>query len=136
VSTSSPRSWSCSSRARSSPRPRGCRPIAGGHPSDEDRERAALPVLEQLIAASAARDAQALAALYAPEAVWLAPEGTLRGAGAAAAAHAAVAAVADGWSAPQQHGARAALRWSGPAGAEGAIVVEIRRGRVIFAAAA
>jgi hypothetical protein len=40
------------------------------------------------------------------------------------------------WSAPQQHGARAALRWSSPSGAEGAIVVEIRRGRVVFAASA
>jgi uncharacterized protein (TIGR02246 family) len=92
-------------------------------------------VLERLIAASAARDAAALAALYAPDAVWLAPEGTLRGA-EAAAAHAAAADAAGVWSAPQQHGARAALRWSSPSGAEGAIVVEIRRGRVIFAASA
>ncbi len=89
-----------------------------------------------MIAASTARDADALADLYAEDAVWLAPEGTLRGREAAVAAHAAVAAGAEGWSAPQQHGARAALRWSGASGAEGAIVVEIRRGRVIFAATA
>ncbi|MGD9570417.1 MAG: nuclear transport factor 2 family protein [Thermoleophilia bacterium] len=89
-----------------------------------------------MIAASAARDAAALADLYAEDAVWLAPEGTLRGRQAAASAHAAVASAAEGWSAPQQHGARAALRWSGASGAEGAIVVEVRRGRVIFAATA
>lgn len=93
-------------------------------------------MLERLIAASAARDGAALAGLYDEAAVWLGPEGALRGRDAAAAAHAAVAAAADGWSAPQQHGARAALRWSGAAGASGAIVVEVRRGRVIFAAAA
>jgi hypothetical protein len=74
--------------------------------------------------------------LYDGQAVWLAPEGTLRGREAAVAAHMAIAADARGWSAPQQHGARAALRWSGATGAEGAIVVEVRRGRVIFAASA
>lgn len=91
-------------------------------------------MLEQVIAASAARDADGLAQLYDDDAVWLGPEGTMRGREAAVAAHAAVAGGAVGWSAPQQHGARAALRWSGASGAEGAIVVEIRRGRVIFAA--
>lgn len=93
-------------------------------------------MLERVIAASAARDAAALAELYDADAVWLAPEGTLRGRDAAVAAHVAVAVAAGGWSAPQQHGARAALRWSGASGAEGAIVVEVRRGRVIFAASA
>ena len=36
---------------------------------------------------------------------------------------------------PQQQGAKAALRWSGGGGAtDGAVVVEVRRGRIIFAA--
>lgn len=109
-------------------------PIAGGHPSDADRERTALPVLEALLDASRTGDARAIAALYADDAVWLAPEGTLRGRQAAADAHAAVAAHAEGWSAPQQSGARAALRWSGPEASEGAVVVEVRRGAVVFAA--
>jgi hypothetical protein len=94
-------------------------------------------VLEGLVHASRERDAEGIAALYAEDAVWLAPEGALRGRVAAAAAHAAVAARADGWSAPQQAGARAALRWSGAEGAEGAegaVVVEVRRGTVVFAA--
>jgi ketosteroid isomerase-like protein len=89
-----------------------------------------------VLEATRARDAAALAELYDAQAVWLAPEGTLRGREAAVAAHMAVAAEAQGWSAPQQQGAKAALRWSGASGAEGAIVVEVRRGRVIFAASA
>ena len=93
-------------------------------------------MLESVLEASRARDPQALAPLYDEDAVWLAPEGTLRGRAASAAAHGAVAAVAEGWSAPQQHGARAALRWSGAGGLEGAIVVEVRRGRIVFAATA
>ncbi len=93
-------------------------------------------MLEAVLDASRARDADGLAELYDQHAVWLAPEGTLRGRDAAVAAHAAIAAEARGWSAPQQHGARAVLRWSGTAGAAGAIVVEVRRGRLIFAASA
>jgi ketosteroid isomerase-like protein len=93
-------------------------------------------VLEEILTASRARDGDALAELYDEHAVWLAPEGTLRGREAAVAAHAAIASDAVGWSAPQQNGARAALRWSCASCARGAIVVEIRRGRVIFAASA
>ncbi|WP_217914609.1 nuclear transport factor 2 family protein [Miltoncostaea marina] len=107
---------------------------AGGHPSDEDRERAALPVLERLLAASRARDLDALAGCYDQDVVWLAAEGTTRGRGDAVARHSAIAAAATGWSPPQQAGAKAALRWSGADGLEGVIVVEVRRGRVIFAA--
>lgn len=110
--------------------------MADGHPSDEEREQAALPVLEGLVQAARDRDAGGLAALYDEDAVWLAPEGTLRGRDAAVAAHLAVAEGAEGWSTPQQSGARAALRWSGASGAEGAIVVEVRRGQVVFAASA
>lgn len=91
-------------------------------------------MLEALLDASRSRDPRALAALYADDAVWLAAEGTLRGRRAAAQAHAAVAAHAEGWSAPQQAGARAALRWSGPEASVGAVVVEVRRGAVVFAA--
>jgi len=93
-------------------------------------------VLEDILTAARALDAEALAEFYDRDAVWPAAGGMLRGREAAVAAHAAIAADARGWSAPQQHGARAVLRWSGQAGAEGAIVVEIRRGRVIFAATA
>jgi ketosteroid isomerase-like protein len=62
-------------------------------------------VLDRILAASRARDGDALAELYDGQAVWLAPEGTLRGREAAVAAHLAIAAEARGWSAPQQRGA-------------------------------
>lgn len=109
---------------------------AGGHPSDEDRERAALPVLERVIEASRAHDLDALAGCYDEDVVWLAADGVSRGREGALARHSAIAAAAAGWAVPQQNGARAALRWSGAEGATGAIVVEVRRGRIIFAATA
>jgi hypothetical protein len=113
---------------------------AGRHPSDADRERAALPVLEEILRAVREDDEAALAACYDDEVAWLDGTGTLRGRAAAVAAHRRIAAGAD-WAAPQQQGARAVLRWSRPAaggaGTErGAIVVEVRRGRVVFAATA
>jgi hypothetical protein len=43
---------------------------------------------------------------------------------------------ATGWSAPQQHGAKAVLRWTGAEADRGALVVEVRRGAVIFVAEA
>ena len=109
---------------------------AGGHPTDADRERDALPVLEAVLAASRARDVAALAELYDDSVVWLAPDATVRGRAAALERHAAIAAQAVEWASPQQHGARAALRWVDGAGRVSAIIVEVRRGRIIFAAVA
>jgi ketosteroid isomerase-like protein len=107
---------------------------AGGHPTDADRERDALPVLEAVLEASRGRDIGALAELYDDAVVWLAPDSTVRGRAGAVERHAQIAAQAVEWSSPQQHGARAALRWADGAGRVSAIVVEIRRGRIIFAA--
>jgi hypothetical protein len=112
--------------------------VAAGHPTDADREQAARPVLIAAIEASADEDAVALAACYADDAVWLAADGVVRGAGAVER-HAAIAAQASEWAPLQQHGARAALRWTrrgrdGAVEASGAIIVEVRRERIIFAA--
>jgi hypothetical protein len=107
---------------------------AGGHPTDADREHDALPVLEAVLEASRGRDIGALAELYDDAVVWLAPDATVRGRAGALERHAQIAARAVEWSSPQQHGARAALRWVDGAGRVSAIVVEIRRGRIIFAA--
>src|SRR5207342_2740913 len=52
---------------------------AGGHPSDADRETAARPVLDAALAASAARDREALAACYAEDVVWLHAGGVAQG---------------------------------------------------------
>lgn len=108
----------------------------GGHPSDADRERDALPVLEAVLEASRARDFTALAELYDEDVVWLAPDATVRGRAGALERHARIAARAVEWSTPQQHGARAALRWVDGDGRVAALVVEVRRGRIIFAAVA
>jgi len=110
---------------------------AGRHPSDADRERAALPVLEALLRAAREHDDDALAACYDEDVAWLDEHGTRRGRDAAVAAHRGIAA-REGlrWAPPQQQGARAVLRWRGPDGARGAIVVEVRRERVVFAATA
>lgn len=114
--------------------------MPGGHPSDAERAEAALPVLVAAIEASTARDGAALAACYSGDAAWLAEDGVATGA-EAAARHAAVAAVATEWAAPQQLGAKAVLRWArrddaDAVEAHGAIVVEVRRGAIIFAAVA
>lgn len=106
-----------------------------GHPTDAQRETGALPVLLAVVGAARARDPGGLRRSYADDAVWLAPGETLRGAEAAAARHLAVAERAESWDEPQQQGAKAALRWTGGGGAtRGAVVVEVRRGRIIFAA--
>ncbi|MGD9696365.1 MAG: hypothetical protein AB7V42_11990 [Thermoleophilia bacterium] len=107
---------------------------AGRHPTDAERAAAALPVLRDLLAAVEAGDAAAVAALYADDAAWLDRDGIHDGGPAAAARHVALGARAIAWAEPQQRGAKAALRWSGADGASGAVVVEVRRGRVIFAA--
>ncbi len=92
------------------------------------------------IEAASARDAEALAACYSDDAAWLAEGKTVRGP-EAALSHAALAAAATEWAAPQQLGAKAVLRWArrddaDAVEAHGAIVVEVRRGRIIFAAVA
>lgn len=111
--------------------------MAGGHPTDAEREADALPVLLAVVDAARAGDADTLRQSYADDVVWLARGGALHGADAAAARHLQVAASADAWDEPQQQGAKAALRWTGGGGAaHGAVVVEVRRGRIIFAAEA
>ena len=108
----------------------------GGHPTDAERERDALPVLDAVLEASRARDFGALAELYDEDVVWLAPDVTVRGRAAALERHARVASRAVEWSSPQQSGARAALRWVDGQGRVAALVVEVRRGHIVFAAEA
>lgn len=133
--STAPCSHAPSSRARRT-RARGGRGLST-HPTDADRERHALPVLEALRDAVAGGEPEALAALYDEAVPWLGPDGVTEGARAAAERHLALAARAVRWEAPQQRGARAVLRWSGPGPGEGgALVVEIRRGVVVFAAEA
>lgn len=109
---------------------------AGRHPTDAERAAAALPVLRELLTAVTAADAPAVAALYDDDVTWLDVDGAHDGAAAAAARHLAIGARGVTWAEPQQRGAKAALRWSDADGASGAVVVEVRRGRVIFAAVA
>ncbi len=110
--------------------------MAGGHPSDDDREAAARPVLIAMIEAARAGDRAALAALYRDDVAWLADGTTLTGTRAAVDRHMQIAARATAWDPPQQQGARAALRWSDADGGRGGLVVEVRRGQIVFAAVA
>jgi len=97
-------------------------------------------VLEALLGAAREGDEEGLAACYDEDVAWLDETGTRRGRTGALARHREIAAGGAEWAEPQQQGARAVLRWSRPAapgtpGARGAIVVEVRRGGVVFAAA-
>lgn len=107
------------------------------HPSDADRERDAIAVLERCVRAAADGDLAALAACYADDAVLLEEPGTTTGAEAVARRHLAVAGDA-AWDPPQQHGAKAVLRYRREVAIgyvfRGALVVEVRRGRIAFAA--
>jgi ketosteroid isomerase-like protein len=112
---------------------------AGRHPTDSERARGAAPVLRALLAAAAADDPAALGDLYREDVAWLDATGTALGREEAVRRHRAIAARADAWAEPQQHGAKAVLRWArrGADGApeeRGALVVEVRRDRVIFVA--
>ncbi|MEQ8834677.1 MAG: hypothetical protein RIB67_09570 [Miltoncostaeaceae bacterium] len=91
-------------------------------------------MLEALAAAVAGGDAGAVAALYDAEVPWLGPDGARVGAGPAAERHLAIAADAVAWDPPQQSGAKAVLRWRAADGRRGSLVVEVRRGVVVFAA--
>lgn len=109
--------------------------MSTGHPSDAERARDALPLLERLVKACCAGDAEAIAACYRDDAVWLDREGAHAG-DEAVRRHAALAEDGREWDAPQQQGAKAVLRWRGPGPQEGAVVVEVRRTGVVFAAVA
>lgn len=95
---------------------------------------ASRPVLARCLTAAAAGDVRALAACYAHDAVWLDDGSAHHGAAACAERHLALAAEAAAWDAPQQHGARAALRLTRRDGGRAAVVVEVRRERIVFAA--
>jgi hypothetical protein len=109
---------------------------AGRHPSDADRAEAARPLLDELLRAARAGDARALGACLDDEVVWLEAAGPARGRDAAVQRLLAIAGHGADWAPPQQHGAHAVLRWRAPDGAGGALVLEVRRGRVVLAAAA
>jgi ketosteroid isomerase-like protein len=106
------------------------------HPSDAERERAAAETVDRYAEAVRAGDPKALRAVLAEGCVWLVPGGRLEGADAVLGHHRA------GWAARvpgplgsptrrQAHGAHAVLAW-GPS----VVVVEVRRGVVVFGAEA
>jgi ketosteroid isomerase-like protein len=109
--------------------------VGAAHPTDEQRAREALPVLERLLNAVDRRDFPTVTACHRDDVVWLSAEGTEHGPDAATAHYRRVSALARSWDPPQQHGAKAVLRWTGSETA-GAIVVEVRGGLIMFAAEA
>jgi hypothetical protein len=108
---------------------------AGRHPSDAERAEAARPVLEDLVRAAAAADADGVAACLGEDVVWLAPAGAVTGRGEAARRMLEAAGEGAAWAPPRQHGAHAVLGWSALDGSRGGVVVEVRRGRVVLVAA-
>jgi hypothetical protein len=104
------------------------------HPTDADREATARPIVAALLRALETRDPDAMAALLRADAAWLWGEGT--DAGDAARGRARAFFTDDQgrrWADPQQRGAHTVLRWGDTAtGAVGALVVEIRGGRIVF----
>lgn len=107
---------------------------AGRHPSDAERAEAARPVLEELIRAAAAGDADAVAACLDESVAWLDAAGVAHGSREAAARLIATAGANATWAPPVQHGAHALLPWTAPGGG-GGVSVEVRRGRVVLVVA-
>lgn len=103
--------------------------MSSGHPSDADREKAAAPVVDRVVAAIAVGDADALAECFSEGGVCLADADRIEGRDAIAA-HLAVAlkGPAD-VTRRQQHGAHAVLGWDG-----GLCVLEVRSAEIVFAA--
>ena len=107
------------------------------HPSDADRERDAIEVLGGRVGAVARRDLAGLTAYLDDEVVLPREEGRSsaprRSRGASWRSPAGA-----GFDMPQQQGAKAVLRYRREVGIgytfRGALVVEVRRGRIIFAA--
>ena len=110
---------------------------ASRHPSDADREREAIEVLGRVVEAAAGGDLAGLVACLDDEVVLLGEEGKVAGAEAVARRILDLAGGAD-FDPPQQQGAKAVLRHRREVGIgytfRGALAVEVRRGRIIFAA--
>ena len=103
------------------------------HPSDAERERAAAETVERYAVAVRAADAGALRAVLAEGCVWLVPGGRMEGADAVVGHHRVAWAARSGAPEPptrrQAHGAHAVLAWE-----RSAVVLEVRRGAVVFGA--
>lgn len=105
--------------------------MSSGHPSDADREKAAAPVVDRVVAAIAAGDAGVLAECFSEGGVCLADVDRIEGRNAIAAHLPAVLEGPADVTRRQQHGAHAVLGWDG-----GLCVLEIRRDEIVFAALA
>lgn len=110
---------------------------ASRHPSDADRERDAIEVLERVAVAAKAQDLAGLTACLDDEVALLEEEGTTAGPQAVARRVLDIAGGAD-FDPPQQRGAKAVLRHTREVGIgytfRGALVVEVRRGLIVFVA--
>jgi ketosteroid isomerase-like protein len=107
----------------------------GRHPSDAERERVAGEVLEPYLLALSEGDVDGVATAFVEDCVWFAPEETLRGRTAVAERHRRLM---EGGLEPRrvrQHGPHALVEWVAPHGS-GAIVLEVRRGGLVFGAEA
>lgn len=104
------------------------------HPTNEEREEAALPLVRRAIAALAGADAPALEAVLRDEAVAVTASGKETGSRHVAFALLGACRDATSWEPPRQHGAHALLGFAREDGSSGGIVLEVRADGVVFAA--
>jgi hypothetical protein len=103
------------------------------HPTNEEREQAALPFVRRAIAALAGSDAPALEAVLRDDAVALTASGKETGSRHAAFALLGACRDATSWEPPRQHGAHALLGFAREDGSRGGIALEVRRDGIVFA---
>jgi hypothetical protein len=103
--------------------------VSTGHPTDADRERLAVPVVERVVTAIETGKPAAFSSVVASQCVCLAGGKRIEGKDAITSHLASVLPGAREVTRRQQHGAHAVLGWSG-----GMCTLEIRRSEIVFIA--
>lgn len=103
--------------------------MSAGHPTDADRERAAGPVVEHVVAAIETGRVALFAAVLAEQCVCLVAGQKIEGKDKIVSYLGTTLPGAREVTRRQQHGAHAVVGWSG-----GSCVLEIRRAEIVFAA--
>ena len=116
------------------PAPPGMSGWPGATRATPTARRRRCPALTALIEAACARDARRTGGALPRRRVWLAPTAPRRWSRGGRRGHMGIAARADLVGPAPAARRPCGLRWTGDDGARGAIVVEVRRGLIVFAA--
>jgi hypothetical protein len=108
--------------------------VSSGHPTDADREKANAPAVAAALAALRAGDVGGLAGLVADHGVWLSGDARANGPAEALALAERVVATHRTWAQAQLKGSHAVLRYTDGSDphARGALVLEVRAGRLVL----